>query len=149
MLTNLLTALHFLTPVRTKRELPFDAPACRRSAIFFPLIGLLIGGLVWGADCLLRPVLPTTLLSIVLVGLLAVLSRGVHLDGVVKSADALFGGSGSTRKGSGRGPFGVLVPCFYPGVQSPCLGAVTRRLSRHRSLARPYAGAVGVRGDGL
>ena len=112
MLTNLLTALHFLTPVRTKRELPFDATACRRSAIFFPLIGLLIGGLVWGADCLLRPVLPTTLLSIVLVGLLAVLSRGVHLDGVVKSADALFGGSGSTRKGSGRGPFGVLVLVF-------------------------------------
>ena len=109
MLTDFLTALHFLTIIRTKRELSFDAMACRRSAVFFPLIGLLIGALVWGVDYLLRPVLPTTLLSILLVGLLAVVSRGVHLDGVVKSADALFGGSDPARGTSARGLLGVLA----------------------------------------
>ena len=109
MLTAFLTALHFLTIVRTKRDRTFDATACRRSAIFFPLIGLLIGGLVWWVDDVLRPVLPTTILSIVLVGLLAVMSRGVHLDGVVKSTAALFYGSDPARKTSARGPLGVLA----------------------------------------
>lgn len=112
MLTNFLTALHFLTIIRTKRELPFDATVCGRSAVFFPLIGLLIGALVWGVDWLLRPVLPTTLLSIMLVGLLAVMSRGVHLDGVVKSAEALFGGADPARRAPARGPLGVLVLFF-------------------------------------
>ena len=81
MLTACLTALPFLTLVRTKKELPFDATACRQAAIFFPLIGILIGALVWGTDWLLRPVLPTPVLSILLVGLLAVVSRGFHQIG--------------------------------------------------------------------
>ena len=109
MLTDFLTALHFLTIIRPRRELSFDAGACRRSAIFFPLIGLFIGALVWGVDWLLRPVLPTTVLSIVLVGLLAVVSRGVHLDGVVKSAEALFGGADPTGRMPARGPLGILT----------------------------------------
>ncbi len=112
MLTNFLTALHFLTLIQTKSAPPFDATVCGRSAIFFPLVGLLIGALVWGIDCLLRPVLPTLVLSLTLVGLLAVVSRGFHLDGVVKSATALFGESDSARRASARGPFGVLVLVF-------------------------------------
>ncbi len=112
MLTACLTALHFLTFVRTKKELPFDATACRQSAIFFPLIGILIGALVWGTDWLLRPVLPTPVLSILLVGLLAVVSRGFHLDGVVKSATALFGGSDSARRAPACGPLGILALFF-------------------------------------
>ena len=112
MLTNFLTALHFLTIIRPKRALPFDATVCGRSAVFFPLIGLLLGALVWGVDWLLRPVLPTTLLSILLVGLLAVVSRGFHLDGVVKSIDALFGGSSPARRTPARGPLGVFVLFF-------------------------------------
>ena len=112
MLTNFLTALHFLTIIQTKRALPFDATVCGRSAVFFPLIGLLLGALVWGVDRVLRPVLPTTLLSITLAGLLAVVSRGFHLDGIVKSTGALFGGSGPARRTSARGPLGVLVLFF-------------------------------------
>ena len=110
MLTNFLTALHLLTLVRTTSARPCEATACGRSAPFFPLIGLFLGGLVWGVDGLLRPVLPTTVLSIVLIGLLAVLSQGVHLDGVVKSVNALFGGSDSERRTSA--PLGVLVLFF-------------------------------------
>ena len=91
MLTNFLTALQLLTIIRIKKDLPFEETAIGRSAIFFPLIGLLIGALVWGADRVLRPVFPTTILSIILVGLLAALSRGFHLDGVADSADGLFG----------------------------------------------------------
>ena len=149
MLTNFLTALHFLTIIRTKRARPFDATVCGRSAGFFPLIGLLLGALVWGVDWLLRPVLPTILLSILLVGLLAVVSRGVHLDGVVKSTDALFGGLGPSEENVCAWTAWRLGPFFPPRVQSMCLEYAPRRLSRYRALSRTYAGSVGVRGDGL
>ena len=91
MLTTCLTAVHLLTIIRPKKNLPVDEATVGRAAIFFPLIGLLIGALVWGADSVLRPVLPATLLSIILVGLLAVLSRGLQLTGLGKSADGLWG----------------------------------------------------------
>lgn len=107
MLTNFLTALQFLTIIGIKKDLPFDETALGRSAIFFPLIGLLIGALVWGADCLLRPLLPTTILSIILVGLLAALSRGFHLDGVADSADGLFGSSDRSPVLMKDGPLGT------------------------------------------
>ena len=97
MLTEFLIALQFLTIVRIKKELPFDETSFGRSGTFFPLIGLLIGALVWSADWLLQPLLPTTLLSLFLVGLLAVLSRGFHLDGVADSADGLFGSTEPQR----------------------------------------------------
>ena len=117
MLTEFLIALQFLTIVRIKKELPFDETSFGRSGTFFPLIGLLIGALVWSADWLLQPLLPTTLLSLFLVGLLAVLSRGFHLDGVADSADGLFGSTEPQRrlaimKDSRLGTFGALALFF-------------------------------------
>ncbi len=132
MLTDFLTALHFLTIIRTKKALPFDATACGRSAVFFPLIGLLLGALAWGVDWLLRPVLPTTALSIMLVGLLAGVSRGFHLDGVVKSTGALFGGSVPARRMSARGPLGFLV-LFFLLVCKVC--ALDMLLGGYRDIA--------------
>lgn len=62
-----------------------------RAGVFFPLIGVLLGAIVWGADTLLRPLISSPLiLSGVLVALLAVLSRGLQLEGVALSAVGLF-----------------------------------------------------------
>ena len=117
MLTEFLIALQFLTIIRVKKELPFDKTAFGRSGTFFPLIGLLIGALVWSADWLLQPLLPTTLLSLFLVGLLTVFSRGFHLDGVADSVEGLFGSTGPQRslailKESRLGTFGTLALFF-------------------------------------
>ena len=117
MLTQFLIALQFLTIIRIKKELPFDETAFGRSGTFFPLIGLLIGALVWSADFLLQPLLPPTLLSVFLVLLLAVLSRGFHLDGLADSADGLFGSTDPQRslaimKDSRLGTFGALALFF-------------------------------------
>ena len=126
MLTEFLIALQFLTIIRIKKELPFDETSFGRSGTFFPLIGLLIGALVWSADWLLQPLLPTTLLSLFLVGLLAVLSRGFHLDGVADSADGLFGSTEPQRrlaimKDSRLGTFGALALFFVLGLKISAL----------------------------
>ena len=62
-----------------------------RAGVFFPLIGLLLGAIAWGGDTVLQPLIPSPLiLSVVLVALLAVLSRGLQLEGVALSAVGLF-----------------------------------------------------------
>lgn len=100
MLTEFLIALRFLTLVGL-REVPALGQKSQaghnegqnifgRAGVFFPVIGLLLGAIVWGVDSVLRPLIPIPLLSVVLVALLAVLSRGLQLEGVALSAVGLF-----------------------------------------------------------
>jgi adenosylcobinamide-GDP ribazoletransferase len=112
--TEFLIALQFLTIFRIKHTLPFDEATFGRAGVFFPLVGLFLGTIVWGLDWGLRPFCPTSLLSVVLVAALAVLSRGFHLDGLADSADGLLGSGERQRsleimKDSRIGTFGVLV----------------------------------------
>ena len=89
LLSSFLAALRFLTLVGIREPAPADRTALGRAGAFFPLIGLAIGGLAWTAERLLRDRLPSLVLGALLVGLLAVLSRGVPLCGLRATADAL------------------------------------------------------------
>lgn len=114
MLTELLIALQFLTVVRVRHDLPFSEAALGRSGAFFPVIGLALGLVVWGADAMLRPLIPVTFLNVVIVFALAALSRGLHLDGLADSADGLLGGRERQRsleimRDSAIGTFGALA----------------------------------------
>ena len=62
-----------------------------REALFYPLVGLAIGGVLWAFDAALRLVLSQELTSVLLVAGLAVLSGGRHLDGFGNTADGLIG----------------------------------------------------------
>ncbi|MCS6925532.1 MAG: adenosylcobinamide-GDP ribazoletransferase [Candidatus Binatia bacterium] len=114
MLTELLIALQFLTVVRVRQDLPFSETALGRSGVFFPLIGLALGLIVWGIDIILRPFIPLPFLNVVIVFALAFFSRGLHLDGLADSADGLLGSQDRHRsleimKDSAIGTFGVLA----------------------------------------
>jgi adenosylcobinamide-GDP ribazoletransferase len=107
-------ALQFLTVFSIRKALPFDEVGFGRSAAFFPLVGVLIGGLVWGLDLLLIPICPAALRSVIATALFALLSRGLHLDGLADSADGVFGGRNRQHcldimKDSRIGTFGVLA----------------------------------------
>ena len=114
VLTEFLVALQFLTIVRVKKNLPFSEAALGRSGAFFPLVGLLLGAVLWGLDWVCRPLVPSAFLSIVLVLTLILLSRGLHLDGLADTADGLLGSSERQRsldimKDSAIGTFGALA----------------------------------------
>ena len=94
LLSSFLAALRFLTLVGIREPVPTDRTTLGRAGAFFPLIGLVIGGLAWTADRLLRDRLPSPVLGVVLVGLLAALSRGGQLRGLRSTADALWRRSG-------------------------------------------------------
>lgn len=94
LLSSFLAALRFLTLVGVRASAPAERTALGRAGVFFPLIGLAIGGLAWTAERLLPDRLPSLMLGALLVGLLAVLSRGVQLRGLRATADALWPRSG-------------------------------------------------------
>lgn len=114
VLREFLLALQFLTIIPIKPTLPFDRYAFGHSAAFFPLVGALIGAIVWGADRALALMCPPSLQSLMIVTLLTILSRGLHIDGLADSADGLFGGHDPERrlaimKDSRIGTFGALA----------------------------------------
>jgi adenosylcobinamide-GDP ribazoletransferase len=124
-MTDFLIALQFLTIVRVKRTLPFGETHLGRAGVFFPIVGLLVGVVLWSLDRGLQLFFPPVLSSVFLVAALAALSRGFHLDGLADSADGLFGSSERQRcleimKDSAIGTFGALavIVIFFLKVRS-------------------------------
>ena len=68
-----------------------------RSLLFYPLVGLLFGLLLWGLNTLLMGA-PLLLHAALLLTVWVLLSGGLHLDGLADSADAWLGGFGDRER---------------------------------------------------
>jgi adenosylcobinamide-GDP ribazoletransferase len=60
--------------------------------VWYPFVGLLLGGLLAMTDVLLAPVLPREVVAVLLVLLLVAMTRGLHQDGLADTLDGLAGG---------------------------------------------------------
>lgn len=89
-------ALKFLTVFPWPKGSERSHVELGRSAIFFPLIGLVLGLILALVNFLLEPFASSGLLSVVLVAILALLTGGLHLDGVGDTFDGL--GAGGDRE---------------------------------------------------
>ena len=82
-------ALTFLTPVRVPQPWTGGERGLRSAAAFFPVVGILIGGVAaavsFGVDHIL-PVLPA---AVIVVLWLVASSAGLHMDGLADTADGL------------------------------------------------------------
>jgi adenosylcobinamide-GDP ribazoletransferase len=122
-------ALSLLTvlPVRSSTV---DRSVARTAIALAPLVGLLLGGVAAGAlsglDALGAPPL---LAGILTVGLLALLTRGMHLDGLADTADGL-GSYGppdralAVMRDGGAGPFAVIALVVVISAQAVSLAAL-------------------------
>ncbi|MBB6246488.1 adenosylcobinamide-GDP ribazoletransferase [Rhodanobacter sp. A1T4] len=111
---SLLAALGFLTRVPVPAWVFKDAGATNASLAWYPTVGLLIGGVLWGLAWIgssLPPLLLAALLLLVWTGL----TGALHLDGLADSADAWVGGLGDRErtlaimKDPRSGPMGVTA----------------------------------------
>lgn len=84
-----LIAFQFLTIVPLPCTVRCEEEDLGRSMTFFPLVGLVIGALLAGADFLLAPLLPRAVADLILVVLLSVVTGGLHLDGLSDVCDGL------------------------------------------------------------
>jgi adenosylcobinamide-GDP ribazoletransferase len=91
----LFAALQFLTLFPCPTRMDYADAIVGRSAIFFPVIGLILASILAVVNFLLAPFASATLLSVILVSLSAFLTRGLHLDGLGDTFDGL--GSGGDR----------------------------------------------------
>lgn len=110
---DFLRALSFLTILPVGQIRLLEEKDLARSMAFFPLVGLVIGLLLALGYYLFSFLFPKSLVLWLTIGLLALLTRGLHLDGFADTIDGL--GSGGPKekilevmRDSRIGAFGVI-----------------------------------------
>ncbi|MDX8237521.1 adenosylcobinamide-GDP ribazoletransferase [Acinetobacter pittii] len=106
-------ALQFLTVLPIELKTIPTVQQNGRAILFYPLVGLIIGGILFITACLFAK-LPILLLTAIVLALWIWLTGGLHLDGLADTADAWVGGFGDKlrtlqiMKDPSCGPIGVL-----------------------------------------
>lgn len=113
-LLPLVAALQFLTRLPLPVRLPDSDAIYRRSTVFYPAAGLLIGMLAAGAAYGLSAIFPFYVVAALALGLWVFLTGGLHLDGFMDTADGLLSYRSRERmleimKDSRVGAMGVIV----------------------------------------
>lgn len=110
-------ALQLLTILRLPSKIEIKAKTVAESMAWFPLVGLLIGFILGGIWYIMSFVFPPLLVSLLVVMTVAIITRGLHLDGLSDTLDGLGGGYTKERrleimKDSHIGAFGVTGIIF-------------------------------------
>ena len=126
-----LQAFSFLTILPVGHPSLSEEKELARSMAFFPLVGLIIGLILTLGYYLLSFFLPRAIVLWLSIGLLALLTRGLHLDGFADTMDGL--GSGGPRKkilevmrDSRIGAFGVISLILLIGAKYFALDQIPR-----------------------
>lgn len=91
-------ALSLLTRIPVPSLKHLQAEDSGRSALFYPLIGLMIGSLLCIPLLIFPADAPPFLLAAIITTLWAIITGGLHLDGLADSADGWLGGQGDLKK---------------------------------------------------
>ncbi|WP_256865180.1 adenosylcobinamide-GDP ribazoletransferase [Paenibacillus sp. 32352] len=83
-------AFQFLTRLPVPVTLEYNDALFRRSVVFYPLVGAVMGLLLGAAGWLLQGWLPPGVTSVLLLALWVAMTGGLHLDGLMDTADGIF-----------------------------------------------------------
>jgi adenosylcobinamide-GDP ribazoletransferase len=109
-----IAAFQFLTRLPIPVRIDFTQQVFRRSVVFYPLAGAVIGLIVAAAGAALAGILPPLPLSVILLVLWIGLTGGLHLDGLMDTADGILSHRSREQmleimKDSRVGAMGVIV----------------------------------------
>ncbi|MBA1203801.1 adenosylcobinamide-GDP ribazoletransferase [Pseudomonas capeferrum] len=122
-----------------------------RSLLWYPVVGLLFGLLLWGASALLQGT-PAPLHAALLLTLWVVLSGALHLDGLADSADAWLGGFGDRErtlrimKDPRSGPIAVVTLMLVLLLKFCALWVLVEHEQPVALLLAPVIGRAGLLG---
>lgn len=98
-MTTFSLAWQFLTILPWgKREQEIDPRLLGRSMAFYPMVGLLLGLILWAVHWACSFVFPRALCDGLVIMLLAILTGGLHLDGLADTCDGLASGKSPEEK---------------------------------------------------
>jgi adenosylcobinamide-GDP ribazoletransferase len=82
-------AFQFLTIIPLPFQVRCEERDLGRSMALFPIVGLMLGGMLVSADFLLSQLLPRQVTDLLLVALLSLVTGALHLDGLADVCDGL------------------------------------------------------------
>jgi len=111
-MASLLAAFQFLTTFPAIIRRAFTPQELGRAVGYFPLVGLALGGVLYGLGSGLQLVFPTPVVAVFILAAWLLLTRALHFDGFLDTCDGLFGGFTPERRleimrDSRVGAFGV------------------------------------------
>ncbi len=125
-LVPVIAAVRFLTVLPVPKTRPPDGETLGRSVLAYPLVGLLLGGLLamllWASASH-----PALIAATAMVTVWVIATGALHLDGLADSADALIGGLGdrdrtlAILKDAACGPAGVIALILVLGLKVAAL----------------------------
>ena len=133
---DFLQALSFLTILPVGKTLPSERKELARSMAFFPLAGLVIGLLLTLGYYLLSLLFHKSLVIWLTIGLLALLTGGLHLDGFADTMDGLASGRKREKilevmRDSRIGAFGVISLILLIGAKYFALDQISNPFIFH------------------
>jgi adenosylcobinamide-GDP ribazoletransferase len=128
---RLTLAVTFLTGAPLKVEGEVSPADLWRSMGWYPLVGLAIGAAAWGVYAGLLALLPGLVAAVIVVLLLEAVTRGLHMDGLMDTADGILSGAPRERaleimKDSNVGAMGVVAAVLILVLKVAALGALAR-----------------------
>jgi adenosylcobinamide-GDP ribazoletransferase len=142
----LLAALRFLTILPIPGTWGTDEGDLARSVPYFPVVGLLLGGIAAAASWAIgRTTTPPLLASLALVVLLATFSGCLHLDGLSDSADGMLSSRPRERmleimRDSHMGPMGMIAVLVVVLAKFSALASLEPDARWPAALLMPLAG---------
>ena len=91
-------AMQFLTRIPLATRTLFDNKDYANSLAWYPVIGLILGGLVWLSGVAFTELSSASLAAALILAVWVLLTGALHLDGVADCADAWVGGFGDREK---------------------------------------------------
>jgi adenosylcobinamide-GDP ribazoletransferase len=124
-------AVTFLTGIPLKVEGEVSPGDLWASMGWYPLVGLVMGVAAWAVYAGLVSFLPGLVAATLVVILLELLTRGLHLDGVMDTADGILSGAPRARaleimKDHNVGAMGVAAAVLLLVLKVAALGALVR-----------------------
>ncbi|MCE5168765.1 adenosylcobinamide-GDP ribazoletransferase [Paenibacillus profundus] len=109
-----IAAIQFLTRIPVPVNVPFTNEVLKRSTLFYPWAGCIVGVLIWGAGLGLQLVLPAGPAAVLTLALAVALTGGLHMDGLMDTADGVLSHRSRERmleimKDSRVGAMGVIA----------------------------------------
>lgn len=142
---SLLAAIQFLTVLPFPSGFICGEKELRRSVIFFPAVGALIGGVVALFALGIGMLFPALPASVLIVILMLALSGCLHMDGLADTADGFLSARPKERvleimKDSRIGSMGVVAIVSVLVLKIACLASTPEALSRRVVFLMPLAG---------